>query len=119
MINVDDYGEYTVNRWFSAGEELDKQSETFEKQGAGRSLTIMTMGLAGEVGEVVEKIKKIFRDGTFQSDLIKKELGDVVFYWARLCRYFGWTPSEVIAANIEKLDGRVARGTMRGSGDNR
>lgn len=119
MNNIDRYGSYTVNRWFSAGEELDRQSETYDQKGAGKSLTIMTLGLAGEVGEVVEHMKKLFRDGTFNADLVKKELGDVIFYWARICRYFGWAPSEIIAANIEKLEGRVARGTMRGSGDNR
>lgn len=118
MKDIDEYGEYTVQRWFSAG-EVNKDEETYELKGIGRSLIIMGFGLAGEVGEVIEHLKKLFRDGTFDADLIKKELGDVVFYWARLCRYFGWQPSEIIAANIDKLEGRVARGTMRGSGDNR
>lgn len=117
--DIDAYGQYTVNRWFSAGENLDRYAETYEQKGAGKSLTIMGFGLAGEAGEVLEHLKKLFRDGTFNTDLIQKELGDVIFYWARICKYFGWLPSEIIAINIDKLEGRVARGTMRGSGDNR
>ena len=117
--DIDAYGRYTVHRWFSAGEEADRNNETYEKQGAGKSLTIMSMGLAGETGEVLEKVKKLFRDGTYDEANIKKELGDVVFYWARLCKYFGFQPSDVIGSNIDKLEGRVERGTMRGSGDNR
>lgn len=119
--DINAFGQYTVNYWFSAGNEADPLKEDFENQGAGRSLTIMTMGLAGEVGEVIEKIKKIFRGdpGAPDRDALKKELGDVLFYWARICRYFGWNPSEIIAANIDKLDDRRERGQSRGSGDNR
>ena len=67
----------------------------------------------------MEKLKKIVRDGTFEPEAIKKELGDVQFYLVRLMRYFGWEPSEVLGTNIDKLDDRRARGKMRGSGDNR
>ena len=79
----------------------------------------MTMGLAGEVGEVTEHIKKYYRDGVLDMSALKKELGDVAFYWARLCMYFGKKPSEILAKNVDKLEGRVARGTTRGNGDNR
>jgi NTP pyrophosphatase (non-canonical NTP hydrolase) len=118
MKDIDQYGDYTVQRWFSGG-DVDRDGETFAEKGAAKSLTIMSLGLAGEVGEVIENIKKIFRDGTVNEDALKKELGDAQFYLVRLMRYFGWQSSEVIAANIEKLDSRLARGTMRGSGDYR
>jgi NTP pyrophosphatase (non-canonical NTP hydrolase) len=117
--NIDSFGEYTVQHWFSAGDAADPKTEDFDHQGCGRSLTIMALGLAGEAGEVLEKIKKLVRDSTYDRDALKKELGDILFYWARICRYFGFQPSEVIGANIDKLDDRRARGTMRGSGDNR
>lgn len=117
--NVDAFGEYTVQHWFSAGADSIPEEETYALRGTGRSLTIMSLGLAGECGEALEKIKKIIRDGTYDPDLLKKELGDIEFYWARICRYFGFQPSEVIGANIDKLDDRRSRGAMRGSGDNR
>ena len=117
--NINAFGEYTVQHWFSSGDDADPFTEDYERQKCGRSLTIMSLGLAGETGEVLEKIKKIIRDGTYEPDALKKELGDIAFYWARLCRYFGFQPGEVIGANIDKLDDRRSRGAMRGSGDNR
>jgi NTP pyrophosphatase (non-canonical NTP hydrolase) len=81
--------------------------------------------LAGEAGEVAEKIGKRLRDaeGDFSNPLfiadIRKELGDVLWYIAALSRDFGLTLDEVASANIEKLTGRVQRGTLQGSGDNR
>jgi NTP pyrophosphatase (non-canonical NTP hydrolase) len=68
---------------------------------------------------VQEKIKKFVRDGNLDIENLKKELGDVAFYWARICRHFDLYPSEVLQANIEKLVSRKERGTQRGSGDNR
>ena len=119
--DVNAYGDYTVKHWFSAGSDAVPMTEDFVHQGAGKSLTIMAMGFAGETGEVIEKIKKIFRGDPDAPDMpaIKKELGDAFFYLVRLCRYFGWQPSEVIGTNIDKLDDRRARGASRGSGDNR
>ena len=109
MNDIDKYGQYTVDNWFSPDEDRDPF----------RSLFIMSLGLAGESGEVCEKIKKFIRDGNDDMELLKKELGDVIFYWARICRHFGMVPSDVIATNIKKLDDRRARGVRLGSGDTR
>jgi NTP pyrophosphatase (non-canonical NTP hydrolase) len=68
---------------------------------------------------VQEHIKKYIRDGNLDRDALKKELGDAVYYWARICRYFDFEPSEVLQANIEKLESRRKRGVLRGDGDNR
>jgi NTP pyrophosphatase (non-canonical NTP hydrolase) len=109
MNDVDKYGQFTVDFWFSADSNKDPL----------RSLFIMTAGLAGEVGEAIEKIKKHVRDGHLDKELLKKELGDVAYYWARICREFEFQPSEVLQANVDKLESRRARGTERGSGDTR
>ena len=109
MKDIDAYGDFTVRMWMGEpAEELDE-----------RQLAIMSLGLPGEVGEVVEILKKRLRDGTFDRENLRKELGDVIYYWARLCRAFDLQPSEVLASNIDKLESRRARGTMRGSGDDR
>ena len=79
----------------------------------------MGLGIAGEAGEVVEKIKKDIRDDYRDPQAILKELGDVVFYAVRIAKYYGFKPSDILKANHEKLEGRVQRGTTRGSGDNR
>jgi NTP pyrophosphatase (non-canonical NTP hydrolase) len=107
--DIDAYGDFTVRMWMG-----DPAGVIDERQ-----LTIMSLGLPGEVGEVIEILKKRLRDGIFDRENLIKELGDVAYYWARLCRAFDVTPSEVLALNIEKLESRRARGTMHGSGDDR
>lgn len=114
--DLDAYGDFVVAMWFSKAVQGEPH---FVKNPDLRSLFIMTAGLGGETGEVLEKLKKYVRDNTFERDLVVKELGDVLYYAVRIARYFGITPSEMIASNIEKLEGRHARGTLQGSGDNR
>lgn len=77
------------------------------------------LGLAGEAGEVAEKIKKKARDGVLDVDALRLELGDVLYYLARIATETGIRFSDVAFANIEKLEGRKERGTLQGSGDDR
>ena len=78
------------------------------------------LGLVGEAGEVAEKVKKMIRDGTkvVPMDIIK-EIGDVVFYCTALDNHVGYDLTTVLEINLVKLNGRVERGTIQGSGDNR
>ena len=84
------------------------------------------LGLAGETGEVLEKIKKMIRDknGVFSpipEDIaeLKKELGDVLWYLSALAFYNGIDLDDVARANLEKLRSRKERNQIHGSGDNR
>jgi NTP pyrophosphatase (non-canonical NTP hydrolase) len=86
--------------------------------------TIWAMGVAGEAGEVVEKWKKIvaYKDGVVSEEdlqLLKKELGDVVWYIAVLAHSLGLSFEEVMKLNVDKLASRKKRGVIRGQGDNR
>ncbi|MGC6483596.1 MAG: nucleoside triphosphate pyrophosphohydrolase family protein [Synechococcus sp.] len=81
-----------------------------------------TLGLAGEAGEVADKVKKVLRDrsGLFDAEVrasLKLELGDVLWYVAQLSSELGLTLEDVAAANLEKLASRAARGRISGSGD--
>ena len=83
-----------------------------------------TLGLVGESGEVAEKIKKVLRDNNGNFDYesktaIKKELGDVLWYLANLCNELDFTLNEVAEENLEKLNNRLSRGKIFGSGDDR
>lgn len=78
----------------------------------------------GEVGEVQGKVKKLIRDagGDITDDKVKeisKELGDILWYVAALCRELGLNMQDVAEQNIEKLLSRKERGVLTGSGDNR
>lgn len=83
-----------------------------------------TLGLVGEAGEIANKVKKILRDssGEIQEEVrqnLISELGDVLWYVAALATDLRTELSEVANKNIEKLNSRKNRGTIRGSGDNR
>jgi len=82
-------------------------------------LVYPTLGLTGEAGEVAEKVKKMVRDGKLDTDGLKKELGDVLWYLAALASDLGVTLEEVATANVVKLRSRSERGVIGGSGDNR
>ena len=82
------------------------------------------LGMAGEMGEFQEKVKKLFRDKHGRLDTqtrldLTYEMGDVLWYMARLCTKLGITMEEVAAFNIMKLSKRQSRGKLQGDGDNR
>lgn len=82
------------------------------------------LGISGEAGEMTEKIKKLFRDNNgvvdekFKKHLIK-EIGDQMWYQARLLDQFGIDYGDVAKHNIEKLLDRLERGKLHGDGDER
>lgn len=83
-----------------------------------------TLGLAGEAGEIANKVKKVLRDnfGEIQEDVrqnLISELGDVLWYVAALATDLKVELSEVANKNIEKLHSRKNRGVIGGSGDDR
>jgi NTP pyrophosphatase (non-canonical NTP hydrolase) len=87
-------------------------------------LAYVTLGLAGEAGELANKVKKILRDnGGHISDHVRAqladELGDCFWYLAQFATQLGFNLDAIAEANIAKLADRKARGVLQGSGDNR
>ena len=83
-----------------------------------------TLGLVGESGEVAEKVKKVLRDknGNFDDEsklAIKKELGDVLWYLSNLCDELDFSLGDIAKENLMKLNLRLSRGKISGSGDDR
>ena len=82
------------------------------------------LGLAGEAGEVANKVKKLIRDGpdnrpdTWRED-IASEIGDVLWYCAALATDLNLTLGMIAAQNESKLSKRKRDGTIGGSGDTR
>lgn len=82
------------------------------------------LGLAGEVGEVANKVKKIFRD--YDGDIcdihrteLEGELGDVLWYLAVVAHDLDLDLGKIAQHNLDKLRSRQERGTLGGKGDNR
>jgi NTP pyrophosphatase (non-canonical NTP hydrolase) len=86
---------------------------------AEHSILYPALGLAGEAGEVANKVKKMLRDGNFDRQAISAEIGDVLWYIAALSRDLNINMHDLAMNNLEKLYGRKARGTLQGSGDKR
>ena len=83
-------------------------------------ITYPCLGLAGEVGEICEKIKKHIRDGReLDKDDLTKELGDVLWYLSALSGDLGIDLEDVATMNYNKLKSRMERNVISGSGDNR
>ena len=72
------------------------------------------LGLAAESGEFIEIPKKIFFQGKALTDEnvfhMKRELGDIMWYWINACRALNLDPNEVIAENVKKLESRYPGG---------
>lgn len=81
----------------------------------------LATGMSGPVGRVVEKLKKKYREVPLnpKPEDIGKELGDVLWYLARLAKLYGFTMTDIMAMNVDKLESRLRRGTLQGEGDNR
>lgn len=105
MNNFDEYQEFTRST-------AKYPSET--------ALQYLLLGLASEVGEVHDKFKKPMRDG-YEPDhhSIIKELGDVLWYVARIADEMGVPLSVVTFENVKKLSSRLERDKISGSGDDR
>lgn len=90
----------------------------------GHPVVYPTLGLMGEAGEIAEKVKKIFRDKDGEisdedHDLLKKEIGDVLWYLSQVATELEIQLEDVATHNIEKLKSRADRGKLKGDGDTR
>ena len=112
--------------------DVDSLKEVIEKIqnkseiDAPRILTA-ALGLSSEAGEFTEIVKKIFlqgkpadKDNVFH---MKRELGDIMWYWVTACMALQLDPTEVILENQKKLEARygekftVDQSEVRAKGD--
>ena len=79
-------------------------------------LLTAALGLAAEGGEFVEIPKKIVFQGKPVNEEnifhMKRELGDIMWYWVNACRALNLDPNDVIAENVRKLEARYPGGSF-------
>ncbi|OGN01324.1 MAG: hypothetical protein A3I26_02030 [Candidatus Yanofskybacteria bacterium RIFCSPLOWO2_02_FULL_43_10] len=103
--------------------EYQKQSrKTAIYPDKGKNYIYPALGLGGESGEVLEKIKKLIRDKNGKVDkeflvLLEKELGDMLWYLANLASEFKIKLDIIAINNLKKLADRKKRNKLRGEGD--
>mgnify|MGYP001399284011 CR=1 FL=1 len=104
---------------FNEYQELARSTAIYP---AEYGLVYTALGLAGESGEVAEKVKKLIRDGDESGNFenaLASELGDVLWYLSNLASEIGMTLEEIATINTQKLQDRKSRGVLQGSGDDR
>ena len=74
------------------------------------------LGLAAESGEFIEVPKKMFFQGKPLTEEnvfhMKRELGDIMWYWINACRALNLDPNDVIDENVRKLESRYPGGSF-------
>ncbi|NCX11110.1 MAG: pyrophosphatase [Proteobacteria bacterium] len=108
---------------------LKKSMDDIESESDIKMPRLLTaaLGLGSETGEFVEIVKKMVLQGKPPSEEnifhMKRELGDIMWYWATACSSLGLDPYEVIHENQVKLEARygekfeVQRSEVRKEGD--
>lgn len=132
MVGTDYVDDYIEEGGFVEVSDLNSpstfdgyQSQTLStaKYPEEKALEYLSLGLASEAGEVAGKMKKLIRDGeTTQEEWVQamsSEIGDVLWYCARLADELGLSLSQIAEDNMTKLLDRKARDVIGGSGDNR
>jgi NTP pyrophosphatase (non-canonical NTP hydrolase) len=119
-----DHSDETFNNY----QEMTAQTAKYPPS---QALEYLSLGIASEAGEVAGKMKKWIRDDSKLWEIereeakqkwvqaMSSEIGDVLWYCARLADELGLSLSQIAEENMEKLLDRKARGVIGGSGDNR
>lgn len=104
------YDEFVETTWLEGDGYTDDQAE----------LSRIALGICGESGEAAELIKKYMRgDGLLDQGRVLDELGDIVYYITVMSHRLGADLDTVIRRNVVKLSARSAKGSIRGSGEDR
>ena len=110
-------------------EALKTSMQEIEDKSPIESARLMTaaLGLGSESGEFVEIVKKMFLQGKPPSQdnifHMKRELGDVMWYWVTACMALELDPVKVISENQKKLEARygeqftIDQSEVRAKGD--
>ena len=119
QISLDKYKEFVEGVTSEASNDTealtDRLNKLEEETNVNMALLLTSaIGIASEGGEYAEIVKKcIFQGKPLDQDTrfhIKRELGDIMWYWINGVRALGLDPNAVIAENVNKLVSRYPNG---------
>lgn len=93
-----------LNNYQREAHRTEKKVDT-----AGADLMVPILGLAGEVGELLNEYKKKLRDGDAHerfADRVSEELGDILWYTAETATKFGLDLDDIATKNLAKTRAR-------------
>ena len=118
MIDFKKYTEF-VNAVTSeeskyGGHFQDRLRDLYSKDFKSHRALTAALGLCAESGEFTEIVKKIVFQGkpVTKENLfhMKRELGDIMWYFIQACIVLETTPEEIIEMNVDKLKSRYPGG---------
>ena len=117
MIDLNRYGYFVSQVTSQESQNIRKLTQKLEELDRDINIALLLtggIGLASEVGEFNEIIKKcVFQGKPLNEDTIfhmKRELGDIMWYWINACRALDLDPNDVIEENVRKLEARYPGG---------
>lgn len=119
QIDLNKYQEFVEKVTSSESNHLGTMIEAMQELQSGSGVNIALLmtaaiGLAAETGEFAELPKKVvFQGKPLTEDTIfhmKRELGDIMWYWVNACRALKLDPNDVILENVNKLESRYPDG---------
>ena len=118
-IDLNKYADFVLAVCSDPSKDLNALIEHLKELDASSNVNLALLmtastGLGSEGGEFQEIVKKIFFQGKPLNEEnifhMKRELGDIAWYWANACNALGLDPNEVLAENVNKLQSRYPGG---------
>ena len=121
MDRLEQYSEFVKNVTSTESTDLvafSKRCQDLHESKLCNVPLLMTsaIGLSSEAGELNEIVKKVvFQGKPLEKEVVfhmKRELGDILWYWTNACRSLQLDPQEVMEENVRKLQSRYPGGTF-------
>ena len=119
QVDLNKYKEFVEKVTSIQSNEIGSLTEQMHRLEADSDVNMSLLltggiGLSSETGEFNEIIKKCMFQGKPLDDEtvfhLKRELGDIMWYWISCCRALGLDPNEVVEENVNKLKARYPGG---------
>lgn len=119
VIDLNKYADFAFELASEESKDLTKLIDRLEQLDTHETVNVPLLmagaaGLSSEGGEFNEIVKKILFQGKPLNEEnifhMKRELGDIAWYWINACNALGLNPNDVLAENVNKLQSRYPGG---------